>query len=193
MTYRPWSSVTTILAYLVGSSVVSATTHTPASGPLGPRTTPPMSSLSMATCVACWAASRLGPAVSAVAKARTATLRYEARIVSMLSSLRISRPQGAEWRKGSPGRRNAPAVKDSGTNLAYRGPAPQPGVRRARVNQGLSGDPCVNEDIACQAGTDGDGEIQGGPPRVAHGLRAARAGRARHRSLLWPGAVHLRP
>src|SRR5207249_11791158 len=37
----------TILANLVGRSVVSAITHTPASGPLGPRTTPPRSASPM--------------------------------------------------------------------------------------------------------------------------------------------------
>ncbi|PYM11876.1 MAG: hypothetical protein DMD81_25695 [Candidatus Rokuibacteriota bacterium] len=36
-------SVTTIRANFVGSSVVSAMTQTPPSGPLGPETTPPMS------------------------------------------------------------------------------------------------------------------------------------------------------
>ena len=35
--------MTTILAYLVGRSVVSAMTQTPASGPLAPVTLPPMS------------------------------------------------------------------------------------------------------------------------------------------------------
>src|SRR5258706_15869601 len=43
MTNRPLSSVTTILAYLVGSSVVSAITQTPASGPCAPVTVPPIS------------------------------------------------------------------------------------------------------------------------------------------------------
>ena len=43
MTYRPRSSVTTILANLVGRSVVSAITQTPASGPLALVTTPPRS------------------------------------------------------------------------------------------------------------------------------------------------------
>ncbi len=43
MRYRPRSSVTTILRNLVGSSVVSAITHTPASGPFALVTTPPMS------------------------------------------------------------------------------------------------------------------------------------------------------
>src|SRR5262249_9297575 len=54
----PASSVTTILANLVGRSVVSAITQTPASGPFGPLTTPPMSSASIATWPAaapCWA------------------------------------------------------------------------------------------------------------------------------------------
>ena len=41
VTARP--SVTTILAYLVGRSVVSAITQTPASGAFGPATTPPRS------------------------------------------------------------------------------------------------------------------------------------------------------
>src|SRR5262249_44168968 len=41
--YRPRSSVTTILANFVGRSDVSAMTHTPASGPFAPATTPPMS------------------------------------------------------------------------------------------------------------------------------------------------------
>src|SRR5687767_3209662 len=48
MRYRPWSSVTTILANFVGRSEVSAITHTPASGPLAPVTTPAMSSGSIA-------------------------------------------------------------------------------------------------------------------------------------------------
>src|SRR5689334_22698672 len=40
MTYRPRSSVTTILAYFVGRSCVSAMTQTPASGPFGLATVP---------------------------------------------------------------------------------------------------------------------------------------------------------
>src|SRR5688500_8779687 len=47
MRYRPWSSVTTILANFVGRSEVSAITHTPASGPLAPVTPPDMSSRSI--------------------------------------------------------------------------------------------------------------------------------------------------
>src|SRR6266566_6692183 len=43
MRYRPLSSVTTILMYLVGSSLVSAITQTPASCPLELVTTPPIS------------------------------------------------------------------------------------------------------------------------------------------------------
>jgi hypothetical protein len=46
--------VTTIFANLVGRSVVSAITQTPASGPLALVTTPPMSSLSMRTAALCW-------------------------------------------------------------------------------------------------------------------------------------------
>src|SRR6516164_2479248 len=55
MTYRPRSSVTTILAKRVPRSVVSAITHTPASGPNRLVTTPPMSSLSIAGAATCWA------------------------------------------------------------------------------------------------------------------------------------------
>jgi hypothetical protein len=48
--------VTTILAKRVPSSVVSAITQTPASGPNRLVTTPPMSSPSIATAAAvCWA------------------------------------------------------------------------------------------------------------------------------------------
>src|SRR5688500_13515390 len=47
MRYRPWPSVTTILANFVGRSEVSAITHTPASGPVAPLTTPAMSSPSI--------------------------------------------------------------------------------------------------------------------------------------------------
>src|SRR5262245_18607351 len=60
----------------VGSSVVSAMTHTPASGPLGPVTTPPMSSASTAT-VAAGACCRAltAPIVSAqTAATRTACI-----------------------------------------------------------------------------------------------------------------------
>src|SRR5665213_2307739 len=49
MTKRPLSSVTTILAYLVGRSLVSAMTQMPASGPCAPVTVPPISSASMVT------------------------------------------------------------------------------------------------------------------------------------------------
>src|SRR5262249_37028372 len=66
MTKRPWSSVTTILAYLVGSSVVSAITQAPASGPFAPLTTPPMSSLSIST-AACCAPAGAGRATAIVA------------------------------------------------------------------------------------------------------------------------------
>jgi hypothetical protein len=48
--------VTTILANFVGSSEVSAITHTPASGPLAPVTTPSISSRwIVVTAVSSWA------------------------------------------------------------------------------------------------------------------------------------------
>src|SRR5262249_62204216 len=43
MRLRPCSWVTTIFANLVGRSLVSAITQTPACGPLGPVTRPPIS------------------------------------------------------------------------------------------------------------------------------------------------------
>src|SRR6266478_1459391 len=58
--YRPRSSVTSILTNLVGRSVVSAITQTPASGPFVLVTTPPISSLSMRTTVSCWLLSWRG-------------------------------------------------------------------------------------------------------------------------------------
>src|SRR6185503_5301378 len=72
MTKRPRSSVTTILANLVGSSVVSAITQTPASGPLGPVTVPPISSPSMATPAPVW--PLLGPTANPI-KAMRLTAR----------------------------------------------------------------------------------------------------------------------
>ena len=67
-TYRPPSSVVTILMSRVGKSVVSATTQTPASGPFDLVTTPPMSSASIATVVVpCWASSPTNNPASATA------------------------------------------------------------------------------------------------------------------------------
>jgi hypothetical protein len=56
---------------LVGSSTLSAITHTPASGPFGPVTTPPISSLSIAgAAVVCALA---GSGLPTIALDRTAT------------------------------------------------------------------------------------------------------------------------
>src|SRR5580692_2870894 len=52
MRYRPWSSVTTIFTNLVGRSLVSAITHTPASGPFELATTPAMSAFPTLTAAA---------------------------------------------------------------------------------------------------------------------------------------------
>jgi hypothetical protein len=48
-------------------------THTPASGPLGPLTTPPMSSLSLETVV--WATAGIGSASSAAKPIAAAVLK----------------------------------------------------------------------------------------------------------------------
>src|SRR5258707_173643 len=72
MTYRPRSSVTTILANLVGRSVVSAITQTPASGPVLPVTTPPRSVAPTVT------AALLGCAVAAHGASVAAAIRHDA-------------------------------------------------------------------------------------------------------------------
>src|SRR6266704_2907558 len=86
MTYRPRSSVTTILANFVGRSVVSAITHTPASGPLGPLTTPPRSPAPtrIAGSVVCCASSRVRPTtISAATATRVTAATSSTRVVLM--------------------------------------------------------------------------------------------------------------
>ena len=65
----PRSSVTTILAILVGRSVVSAITQMPASGPFALVTTPPRSLSPMLT-VSCWAPSCVGEALNTADSSR---------------------------------------------------------------------------------------------------------------------------
>src|SRR5215470_6610792 len=85
-------------ANLVGRSVVSAITQTPASGPFDPLTTPPMSSASIATCGAallCWAAAGAAVPVrysakAAAAKALAATPDCNLLVVFIPSSLLVS-------------------------------------------------------------------------------------------------------
>src|SRR6185312_15052050 len=72
MTERPLSSVTTILAYLVGRSPVSAITQTPASGPFDPVTTPPISVAPMLTAGCC---ARAGSMANAATAADSIALR----------------------------------------------------------------------------------------------------------------------
>ena len=68
--------MTTILANFVGSSVVSAITHTPASGPFALVTTPPMSSGSIATvALGCCARTQGNEATSRLATAIELTSR----------------------------------------------------------------------------------------------------------------------
>src|SRR5262249_54477689 len=66
------------LAKRVPSSVVSATTHTPASGPFLPVTTPPMSSASMDTAAGdcCARGPATGPAASSTPTPATAALEH---------------------------------------------------------------------------------------------------------------------
>src|SRR5262249_12078472 len=81
------SSVTTILAILVGSSEVSAITHTPASGPFGPLTTPPRSVGPMLTL--CCASSRAGDPVRNAAIATAATPEYKPLYLPIVMLLRF--------------------------------------------------------------------------------------------------------
>src|SRR5262249_61781278 len=89
---------TRIRADLVGVSVVPAITQTPASGPFGPLTTPPISSASIATWPAaapCWARTGVTVPVShnptdTVAIALIATPVRRRLLSVMVSSLRSS-------------------------------------------------------------------------------------------------------
>jgi hypothetical protein len=98
MTKRPCASVTTIRANFVGSSVVSAITQTPASGPLALFTTPPMSSSSIAgACASAGACNRAAKASSASAAAKPVRGHSERSIISSFG-IRVrkgSRFQGA--------------------------------------------------------------------------------------------------
>src|SRR6185312_7282783 len=93
MTKRPRSSVTTILTNLVGRSVVSAITQTPASGPLGLVTNPPSSALPTRTVsLLLWPASN---SVSITAKRATSTID----IPAFTALLLIVRPPSTEERE----------------------------------------------------------------------------------------------
>src|SRR5262249_15619880 len=90
--YRPGSSVTTILANVVGRSVVSATPQPPASGPLALVTTPPrsLSPIRTASAVFCWAHSQAGAAIHSTAMLTASRPKYNPLDVLMsplLSSL----------------------------------------------------------------------------------------------------------
>src|SRR5580765_7315014 len=80
-------------ANLVGRSVVSAMTHTPASGPLGPVTTPPMALPSIRTAppAPCWALSVPAAPAQITAIAITVTPRYRSRLI-LMALLLSSRP-----------------------------------------------------------------------------------------------------
>src|SRR6267154_1750538 len=100
MRKRPRSSVTTSLANFVGRSVVSAIPQTPASGPLGPVTTPPMSPA--AALPVPWV---LKQAVRSAARTAAAAPRYRILLVFMNPPLDCDRP-----RDESPGFYRTPAL-----------------------------------------------------------------------------------
>src|SRR5262245_34552454 len=110
MTYRPRSSVTTILANLLGRSVVSAITHTPASGPKRLVTTPPMAEAliwmpdataapAAGGAAACWALIGTGE-LTAAAITSAATPDSKTLAVLMFSSpgaRAVARNAGPDW------------------------------------------------------------------------------------------------
>jgi hypothetical protein len=79
--------VTTIFANFVGRSVVSAITHTPASGPFELVTTPPMSSESIATVAPflCCASTQVSEAASRPATANKPALGFTLKVMSCSS------------------------------------------------------------------------------------------------------------
>src|SRR5262249_43923628 len=99
-TYRPWSSVTTILTNLVGRSVVSAITQTPASGPLALVTMPPrsLSPTVTPTGALCCALTCVDEDKSSAPSATAATLSN--RLVPRFM-VRSSRQQNVAWAKRS--------------------------------------------------------------------------------------------
>src|SRR5262249_11521318 len=107
ITYLPASSLTTILANLVGKSSVSAITQTPASGPFGPRTTPPMSSPSMATwsLPPCWAKPEWGTIARISAAAMIALLIASLLIDRIFVLLKQMRDGARRLAYSFPGRR----------------------------------------------------------------------------------------
>src|SRR5207245_7399782 len=86
--------VTTALTNLVASSLVSAITHTPASGPLGPVTTPPIVSPSLraAGSGGWWTGVRVRGTVENAARPTTITATYEAVCVLMFLSVHPTLP-----------------------------------------------------------------------------------------------------
>jgi len=85
--------VTTILANFVGSSDVSAITHTPASGPFELVTTPPMSSGSIATVAAllCCALTQGNEAISTLPTANQRTLGFIRKFMCSPNSINPTR------------------------------------------------------------------------------------------------------
>src|SRR5262249_12136726 len=186
----------TMRANFVGSSVVSAITHTPASGPLGPVTTPPMALPSMRTAppAPCWALSvRTEPAHTPTIATIDAHI-HSARLVRMallLSWLPISiTPRRDHSSAGS-----REAVESSVTTT----PSPDEddeGVRHEDPHRSGSGRRCVEPGWAGRArhgprrsgirlplalgGADRPGDRSNGGPRLGGREQSAAEGRDHH-------------
>src|SRR5262245_29814128 len=113
-------------ANLVGRSVVSAMTQTPASGPAGPVTTPPMSSPSICTAAPppCWALGLSAEPTQTMAKRATASPRYAPSFVFMAPLLSSDptdfdrRGRAATVQLGSPLCAHLVALRNGGGGLA---------------------------------------------------------------------------
>src|SRR5215471_11477989 len=143
---RPRSSVTTILTNFVGRSVVSAITHTPASGPFALVTTPPRSSLPMVT--AGWAPSPMVHAMTVMATPTAA--RHEHVIRPMRHLLGIA--GRASESVARPPERSARPVGCLPDRIAVEDSRPRGQVAmkmcRSRANRSTGGDMNVKKGAA---------------------------------------------
>src|SRR5882672_10913267 len=127
---RPRSSVATSLANFVGRSVVSAITQTPASGPLGPVTTPPMSfAPTLPVPGVLWHAAR------SAARAAATTPRYKAFLVFMNPPFGCGR--APQWKSDFP-------VRHLPEPMPFRAPeCTFPSISASRVGSRRIGGPSV--------------------------------------------------
>src|SRR6267378_7012141 len=144
MRKRPRASVTTTLANFVGRSVVSAITQTPASGPLGLLTTPPMSPAAAlpAPCVLRHAVRRAGRTAAAMP-------RYKVLLVFMKSPFWM-RASGCTFPSASASRERPRRTGRPSVQCADAQPRARDGriFRRELFHQTLPGRDRYSEDFS---------------------------------------------